>query len=262
MNHNTHLNRRQFLEQTAVAGTGVAAILNQAPALLASKHPNDVIGVACIGVGTQGHYLLQNVQAVPNTEVRVISDLYEGNRIRARKLCTNPKVRFVLDWEKAVQDPDIDAVIIATPDFWHAPMVSAAARAKKDIYVEKGWCTRLEDAKKMRTAVKDSRVVMQLGHHYNSLPSFHKARDLSVGHSGKVPLVGLYRPCCRVTGMEVYTDYRAEMPRTPAQTPSIDVLSRMHPSGPLMLSGFSPGAATGTTGRELPAICSLTCGTA
>ena len=216
MNHNIHLNRRQFLEQTAVAGTGVAAILNQAPALLASKHPNDVIGIACIGVGTQGHYLLQNVQAVPNTEVRVISDLYEGNRIRARKLCTNPKVRFVLDWEKAVQDPDIDAVIIATPDFWHAPMVIAAARAKKDIYVEKGWCTRLEDAKKMRTAVKENRIVMQLGHHYNSLPSFHKAREIfQSGILGKVPLVRTYIDrAAESPEWKFYTDYSVhEMPK-------------------------------------------------
>ena len=71
----------------------------------------------------------------------MICDLYKGNVARAQRLCKNSQVRIVHEWEKVMEDPAIDAVIIATPDFWHAPMVIAAAQAKKDIYVEKGWCT-------------------------------------------------------------------------------------------------------------------------
>jgi len=133
--------RRKFLKGVAAAGAGLATGLSGAPALLGQKSPNDVIGVASIGVGTQGHSLLQFAQNVPKAEIRIICDLYTGNVARAQKLCKNPQVRVVHEWEKVVQDPDIDAVIIATPDFWHAPMVIAAAQAKKDIYVEKGWCT-------------------------------------------------------------------------------------------------------------------------
>lgn len=174
--------RREFL-----------AGMSAAPAVLAQRNPNDTIGVASLGVGTRGHYLLQEVQKVPNTEVRIICDLYEGNIKRARQLCNNPRVRIEKAWEKAVTDKDIDAVIIATPDFWHAPHTIRSAEAKKDIYVEKGWCRTLAEAKAMRKAIKDNKVVMQLGHNYNSMPQFHRARQIfQSGALGKVPLIRTY----------------------------------------------------------------------
>ena len=133
---------------------------------------------------------MRQAQEAPNAEVRIICDLYNGHVERARQRCTNPKVRVVHEWEKAVADPDIDVVLIATPDFWHAPMTIAAAESKKEIYVEKGWCTSLADAKKMRKAVKESGVTMQLGHHYNGLPTYHRAREIyRSGQLGKVSLV-------------------------------------------------------------------------
>jgi predicted dehydrogenase len=207
--HEEKVARRQFLKTIPAAGAGLTAAVYGAPALHAQRGPGDIIGIGFVGVGTQGHYLMQYLQEVPNTEIRVISDLYEGNRTRARKLCKNPKVRFVQDWETVVQDKEIDAVVIATPDFWHAPMVIAAAEAHKDIYVEKGWCTRLDDAKKMRLAVKNNRVVLQLGHHYNSLPSFHKAREIfRSGTLGKVPLVRTYIDRAGTAPeWKFYTDY-------------------------------------------------------
>ena len=200
--------RRKFLKGVA-AGAGLAAGFRSGPALLGQKSPNNVIGVANIGVGTRGHQLLQGAQGVPKAEVRVICDLYQGNVARAQRLCTNPQVRVVHEWEKVMEDPAIDAVIIATPDFWHAPMVIAAAQAKKDIYVEKGWCTNLADAKKMRQAVKDNKVVMQLGHHYNSAPTYHKAREIfRSGALGKVPLVRTYIDRAGTRPMwKFYTDY-------------------------------------------------------
>ena len=216
MAEETSIARRTFLKSVTAAGVGLAAGFRTGPALLSQKGPNDVIGIASIGVGTQGHSLLKFAQAVPNAEIRIICDLYQGNIQRAQKLCTNPKVRVEPDWEKAVQNPDIDAVIIATPDFWHAPMVIGAAQAKKDVYVEKGWCTKLQDAKKMRKAVKDHQIVMQLGHNYNSLPTFHKAREIyRSGALGKMPLVRTYIDRAGVYSMwKFYTDYEInEMPK-------------------------------------------------
>lgn len=180
---NNSLPRRTFLKSTA-------ATLAGAPALLSQRSPNDVVGVACVGVGTRGHELLRQVQNVPNTEVRVVSDLYQANIKRAQDLAKSKNLRIVREWEKAVADKDVDAVIIATPDFWHAPMTIAAAQAKKDIYVEKGLSKTLEEAKKMRNAVRDNKVVLQLGHHYNSLPAFIKAREIyQSGQLGKVPII-------------------------------------------------------------------------
>ena len=183
------MERREFLKTT---GAGLAA-LTGAPAILAQKSPNDTIGVACVGVGTRGYQLLQNAQVCPNTEVRVICDLYKPNVDRAKAITKNQNVRIVHDWEKAVADKDVDAVLIATPDFWHAPMTVAAANNKKDVYGEKGWCRTLQEAKAMRKAVKDNGRVLQLGHHYNSMPQFQKAREIyTSGALGKCPLVRMY----------------------------------------------------------------------
>ena len=210
MSEGKPMQRRKFLKDLAVGGAGVAAGLRGAPALLSNPSPNETIGVGCIGVGTQGHRLMQLAQAVPNTEIRVISDLYTGNVARAKKLCKNPHVRFVKEWEKVMSDPDIDVVTIGAPDFWHAPMTIAAAESKKDIYVEKGWCITLDEAKKMRKAVKDNRVVLQLGHHYNGLPTFHKARELfQSGALGKVALVRTYIDrTSQDPEWKFYTDYQ------------------------------------------------------
>ena len=195
-----------------------------APAILGQRGANDRVGLAVVGVGTRGHYLLGEFQKVPNTEVRVICDLYEGNISRAKQMTTNPNARIVMDWEKAIEDKDVDAVIIATPDFWHAPQTIRAAQAKKDIYVEKGWCRTLAEAKAMRKAVKDNGVVMQLGHNYNSLPSLHKAREIyQSGALGKLPLVRTYIDRTSAEPeWQFYTNYNIKQPPKDASAGSID----------------------------------------
>jgi len=176
------LGRREFL------GSAISA-----PAILAQRNPNDRIGVAMVGVGTRGTYLHREVQESANTEVRMICDLYDGNLKREADACRNRKVRTSKDWEAAINSPDVDAVLIATPDFWHAPMAIRAAQLKKHVYVEKAMCRTLQEAKDMRKAVKDNGVVFQLGHHENSDPFFVKAREIyRSGQLGKMPLVRTY----------------------------------------------------------------------
>jgi predicted dehydrogenase len=146
-----------------------------------------------IGVGTRGYYLFQEFQKIQGVEIRSICDLYDGNLKRAREAAKNDRVKTGKEWEKVMADPDIDAVVIATPDFWHAPMTIRAAESKKDVYVEKGWCTKLEDAKRMRAALKENKTVMQLGHNYNSMAQFFKAREIfRSGELGKVAAIRLY----------------------------------------------------------------------
>jgi predicted dehydrogenase len=179
------MDRRDFLKG--------AAALAAAPAVLAQKGPNDTIGLAVIGVGTRGYYLFQEFQKIQGVEIRSICDLYDGNLKRAREAAKNDRVKTGKEWEKVMADPDIDAVVIATPDFWHAPMTIRAAESKKDVYVEKGWCTKLEDAKRMRAALKENKTVMQLGHNYNSMAQFFKAREIfRSGELGKVAAIRLY----------------------------------------------------------------------
>ncbi|MBL8290454.1 MAG: Gfo/Idh/MocA family oxidoreductase [Bryobacterales bacterium] len=177
------MDRRDFLKSGSLA----------APAVLAQRNPNDRIGVAMIGVGTRGIYLLERVQECPNTEIRLICDLYDANIARARKMAFNKQAAITKEWEKAVDSKDIDAVVIATPDFWHAPMAIRAARMNKHIYVEKGLCRTLQEAKDIRKAVRENKVTLQLGHHQNSDPTYIKAREIyQSGRLGKTVLARTY----------------------------------------------------------------------
>ena len=108
MNPNQSMDRRTFLKNSALAGAGLALAGNRAPAAVSGRDANSKIRLACIGVGTQGHRLLQAAQRVPGTEIAVICDLYTGNINRAKGLCTNKDVRIVKEWESVVADPTID----------------------------------------------------------------------------------------------------------------------------------------------------------
>jgi len=182
------MERRSFVKAAAGAST-----ITGAPAILAQKNPNDRLQVAVIGVGTRGIYLLERVQECPNTDIHTICDLYDGNIARAAKTAFNKKALTSKEWEKVVTSKDIDAVVIATPDFWHATMAIRAAENKKHVYVEKGLCRTLAEAKAIRKAVRDNKVTLQLGHHQNSDPTFIKARELyQSGRLGKVCLARTY----------------------------------------------------------------------
>lgn len=177
------MDRRDFLKSGSLA----------APAVLAQRNPNDRLGVAMIGVGTRGIYLLERVQECPNTEIRLICDLYDSNIARAQKMAFNKQAAITKEWEKAIESKDIDAVVIATPDFWHAPMAVRAAQMKKHIYVEKGLCRTLQEAKDIRKAVRENKVTLQLGHHQNSDPTYIKAREIyQSGRLGKTVLARTY----------------------------------------------------------------------
>ena len=170
-----------------------AASLVAAPAILAQRNANDRIGIAMVGVGTRGIYLLERAQECPNTEIRVICDLYDSNLKRAAGKSFHKAAQLTKEWERAVTSPDVDAVFIATPDFWHAPMAVRAAEAGKHVYVEKALCRTLPEAKAIRKAVKENRVVLQLGHHQNSDPYFIKAREIfRSGQLGKMVLARTY----------------------------------------------------------------------
>lgn len=175
--------RRQFLGASGLT-------LSSTPAVLSQKNPNGKLRVGVIGVGNRGFYLFKEFQRIEGLEIAVVCDIYEGHLARAKEFAVNQQVSFVKEWEKVVNDPSLDAVVIATPDFWHAPMTLAAARAKKHVYIEKPWCMTVAEARQLRAAVKQSGVKMQLGHNRNSYPHVIKAREIyRSGRLGATPLI-------------------------------------------------------------------------
>lgn len=186
-----NLNRRKFLGTTGRAATALAAASTLgAPAMLSARSPSQTLGVGCIGLGTRGGDLLKAVVTIPDVKVTAVCDVYAPHREKGIERSLNPDVKAYVDYRELLADPNVDAVIIGTPDHWHCPMVLDAAKAGKDIYCEKGFSRTLAEAKQMRDALKHSGVVFQLGHHARQATCALQARELiATGLLGPITLV-------------------------------------------------------------------------
>ena len=186
--------RRHFMERTAkgAAGVGVASTLGM-PAVLASRTPSETIGIGMVGLGIRGYSLLADVNQLAGTEVRGICDLYTGHVKRALKDIKNPKVKVHPTYHDLLADPAIDAVIVATPDFWHGKIATDAAEAGKDVYVEKPATQTVEQFQRLDRAVRENRRVFQLGHQRRSTALYQKAREIvNTGLLGNVHVCRTY----------------------------------------------------------------------
>ena len=183
MRDNPNLSRRRLLCTAGRAATALAAVSTCAPAVLSAQSPGKTIGVGCIGLGTRGGDLINAVVNAPNVKVTAVCDVYGPHRQKGIERSRNPDVKAYVDYRELLADPNVDAVIIATPDHWHCQMVLDAVKAGKDIYCEKGFSRTLAEAKLMRDALKRSRVVFQLGHHARQATCALQAKELiAQGH--------------------------------------------------------------------------------
>jgi predicted dehydrogenase len=181
------ISRRRFLQTgTQAAGAFVAL----APATLNAASANATLGIGCIGLGTRGGDLINAVVPLPGVKVVAVCDVYRPHLKKGIDRSRNPEVKAYLDYRELLADPNVDAVVIGTPDHWHCPMVLDAVKAGKDIYCEKGFAHTLAEAKKMRDALKSSRVVFQLGHQARQITAALQAKELiATGALGPITLV-------------------------------------------------------------------------
>ncbi|MCT4589630.1 MAG: Gfo/Idh/MocA family oxidoreductase [Carboxylicivirga sp.] len=136
-----------------------------------------------------------------NIEIRGVCDIFDTNAesalLSASNIDKSKELNKVSDgvnryanYRDLLAAPEIDAVIIATPDHWHAQMGIDAAKAGKHIYIEKGLTRTAEEAFALRQAVKDAGVIFQLGHQGRQTASFNKAKQLiDKNILGKITLI-------------------------------------------------------------------------
>jgi predicted dehydrogenase len=172
---NKQIDRRSFLCSTAAAGAG----LMLAPNVLAagtSAGKGDDLNVALLGAGAQGQVLLGSCLKIPGLRFKAVCDIWTAfNQTRVTRLLkkyrhdVTPYVDYaeMLDKEK-----DLDAVIIATPDFWHAEHTIACLEAGLHVYCEKEMSNTLEGARKMVAAARKSGKLLQIGHQRRSNPRY------------------------------------------------------------------------------------------
>ncbi|HOY58342.1 MAG TPA: Gfo/Idh/MocA family oxidoreductase [Verrucomicrobiota bacterium] len=190
MNNSSILDRRQFLRTTGGAAASLVAASSLPPALLPAESPGKTIGVGCIGIGTRGGDLINAAAVTPGVRVVAVSDVYGPHRQKGIERSRNPEVKAYVDYRELLADPNVDAVVIATPDHWHCQMVLDSVNAGKSIYCEKGFSRTLEEAKLMRGALKKSGVVFQLGHQARQATCALQAKELIArGILGPITLV-------------------------------------------------------------------------
>lgn len=168
------IDRRQFIKTSTAAG----ASLILAPHILtgAKSFGVDDINVALLGAGAQGQVLMNACLKIPGIRFKAVCDIWkEYNQKRVYRLLGKygHKLNAYQDYREMLADEkDLDAVIIATPDFWHAEQATACLEAGLNVYCEKEMSNTLEGAKQIVRAAKKSGKLLQVGHQRRSNPRY------------------------------------------------------------------------------------------
>src|ERR1700722_10316282 len=204
------VNRRQFLGSSAKNAAGVAAgmvALAGATAVAGSKStPGERVRVATIGVRNQGKTLTAHLAGLPDVDVVALCDVDESLRPAAMSAATDAHgkaPRWESDFRRILDDRTIDAVVIATPDHWHAPMTILACQAGKDVYVEKPVSHNVREGQQMVAAARRSGRIVQSGlqqrsgTHFQSAVDFVRSGRLGAVHLAKAWTVHRRKPIGR-----------------------------------------------------------------
>lgn len=168
-----------------------SAAMIAAPNIVRGVEPTaDPVRVGHIGTGTRGWDLIRYTGSSPAAKVVAVCDVYAPHLERGIEACGNPDAKRYKNYQDLLADPQVEAVIIATPDHWHEQMVLDAANAGKAVYCEKGFTNSVAAAKRMRETVKKNNTVFQLGHQGRQYPATEAAgRRIADGDIGPVTLI-------------------------------------------------------------------------
>jgi len=170
------IERREFIKRGATAaGAGVVIAHRSVHARVLGA--NDRINLGVIGVGGRGtdimRWAMETGQKHNNAQVIAVSDVYRKRLRRAQEVS---KGEGYPDYREVINRKDIDAVLIATPDHWHAPMAIEAMKAGKDVCLEKPMTHTADEARQVSEVVKATGRVLQVGSQTTSSDQWWKAR--------------------------------------------------------------------------------------
>lgn len=173
---NKKMERRDFVKTGVLAAGATVALRPNVHANILGA--NDRINVGVIGVGGRGTSVMKWAMEVGKTtqpaQIVAVCDVYR-KRVNNAKQISQAEMT-TLDYRELLARKDIDAVVIATPDHWHAPMAIEAMRAGKDVYLEKPMTRTVEEAKKVYEATKATGRILQVGSQTTSSDQWWKAR--------------------------------------------------------------------------------------
>jgi predicted dehydrogenase len=169
-------------------GTDRRTFLVSGAAAAVAKGAGDRIRTGVIGAGGRGKYHIAQFKEV-GAEVAAVCDIYEPNLEAGLKLA-NTGAKPYRNYKKMLEDKSLQAVLIATPDHWHAQMTIDAVEAGKDVYVEKPMVHKIEEGFRVIEAVRRTKRVVQVGMQRRSYDVFQEAKQImDSGVTGEIRLV-------------------------------------------------------------------------
>ncbi|MFQ5738388.1 MAG: Gfo/Idh/MocA family protein [Acidobacteriota bacterium] len=178
------INRREFVKGAAAAAAA-PLVLKQARASV-----NDRLQVVCVGVRGRGRNHIHALQQLPDVRVAALCDVDEnvlGERLNEFEKEGWHRPKTYTDLRRALEDADIDAVFIATPNHWHALATIWACQAGKDVYVEKPVSHNIREGRRMVEAARKYGRIVQTGFQIRSSIAVQAAvKFLQTGQLGRV----------------------------------------------------------------------------
>jgi predicted dehydrogenase len=153
---------------------------------------NDRVGLGFIGFGLIGKRHVLDFRDQPDAEIVAVAEVHRGRRDEAAATARGP-ARGYADFRGLLDDPDVDAVVVSTPDHWHALMTMLACAAGKDVYVEKPLSLFPREGRWMVDVARRQERIVQVGTQQRSGPHYQRAREiLRSGRIGQIATVRMW----------------------------------------------------------------------
>lgn len=201
------INRRKFISNSIKGSAAVAAGTTMFGAMPAAraKSANEKIILGLIGAGGRAHSHTTGMSKLPNVEFKYVCDIDEqrgGEHIAELEKAQGYAPKRISDMRRVFDDNEVDAVVIATPEHWHALATVWACQAGKDVYVEKCPSITIWESRKAIEAARKYNRIVQVGFQNRSAPYAVSAREyIQSGKLGKVVLVKV----CNLLGGSPFT---------------------------------------------------------
>ncbi len=153
---------------------------------------NDRLNVGLIGCGGRGRYVARLMREAPNVAFTAVADVYRKNMDAGREWAGTDAKAFQ-DFRRLLELKDVDAVMVSTPDHWHAAVSVLACQAGKDVYVEKPASLTIREGRVMVNAARRHNRIVQVGTQHRSAPHFRRiAEMIQGGEIGKVTFIRVW----------------------------------------------------------------------
>ena len=181
------VDRRTFVKQSVAAGVGLGLMGGPKPAF-ARRAPSDTLTVAVMGVNSRGDYLARAFASSTGARVGYVCDV--DSRVMEKTTAAvaglqDTRPDMAGDFRRALDDPNVDALVIAAPDHWHAPATLMALQAGKHVYLEKPCGHNAREGELLVEAQRKYGTVVQMGNQQRSSPRsqeiIHELRNGIIG---------------------------------------------------------------------------------